>query len=49
MAKRRSALYEDAQAMLRRIAEEKWLTANGVIGFWPANTIGDDDIALFDE
>ncbi len=42
-----TALYEDAQAMLRRIAEEKWLTANGVIGFWPANTIGDDDIALF--
>ncbi len=42
-----TALYEDAQAMLRRIAEEKWLTANGVIGFWPANTHGDDDIALF--
>jgi 5-methyltetrahydrofolate--homocysteine methyltransferase len=42
-----SALYADAQAMLRRIAEEKWLTANGVIGFWPANTVGDDDIALF--
>ena len=42
-----TALYEDAQAMLRRIAEEKWLTANGVIGFWPANTVGDDDIALF--
>ncbi len=42
-----SALYDDAQAMLRRIAEEQWLTANGVIGFWPANTIGGDDIALF--
>ncbi len=42
-----SALYADAQAMLRRIADEKWLTANGVIGFWPANSAGDDDIALF--
>ncbi len=42
-----SALYDDAQAMLRQAAHEKWLTANGVIGFWAANTIGDDDIALF--
>ncbi|MGO9869979.1 MAG: vitamin B12 dependent-methionine synthase activation domain-containing protein, partial [Rhodomicrobium sp.] len=42
-----SALYDDAQAMLRRIVEERWLTANGVIGFWPANSIGGDDIALF--
>jgi 5-methyltetrahydrofolate--homocysteine methyltransferase len=45
--KEASALYEDAQAMLRKIAGEKWLTANGVIGFWPANTAGDDDIELF--
>jgi len=28
--------------MLRQIVEEKWLTANGVVGFWPANSIGDD-------
>ena len=42
-----SALYDDAQAMLRRIVEEKWLTANGVIGFWPANSVGGDDIAVF--
>ncbi|MGO9170393.1 MAG: methionine synthase [Rhodomicrobium sp.] len=42
-----SALYGDAQAMLRRIADEKWLSANGVIGFWPANSAGDDDIAIF--
>ncbi len=41
-----TALYEDAQAMLRQIAEEKWLTANGVVGFWPANAAG-DDIAVF--
>ena len=35
-------LYEDAQQMLDRLIEEKWLTANGVIGFFPANAVGDD-------
>ena len=39
-------LFDDAQAMLKRLVAEKWLTANGVIGFWPANAIG-DDIELF--
>ncbi len=42
-----SALYADAQAMLRQIVDGKWLKANGVIGFWPANTVNDDDIALY--
>ena len=35
-------LYDDAQAMLDQLIEEKWLTANGVIGFFPANAVGDD-------
>jgi 5-methyltetrahydrofolate--homocysteine methyltransferase len=35
-------LYEDAQKMLRRIVDEKLLTARGVVGFWPANAVGDD-------
>jgi 5-methyltetrahydrofolate--homocysteine methyltransferase len=35
-------LLADAQAMLERIVREKWLTASAVIGFWPANAIGDD-------
>jgi 5-methyltetrahydrofolate--homocysteine methyltransferase len=35
-------LYEDAQAMLKQLIDEKWLTANGVVGFWPANSVGDD-------
>jgi len=35
-------LYDDAQTMLDRIVEEKWLTANGVIGIFPANAVGDD-------
>jgi 5-methyltetrahydrofolate--homocysteine methyltransferase len=39
-------LFEDAQAMLARIIEEKWFAPKGVIGFWPANAVG-DDIRLF--
>lgn len=35
-------LYDDAQDMLDRLIKEKWLTANGVIGFFPANAVGDD-------
>jgi len=40
-------VYDDAQAMLQRIIGEKWLTARGVVGLWPASTIGDDDIEVF--
>ncbi|WP_036143138.1 methionine synthase [Luteibacter sp. 9135] len=36
-----SELYADAQAMLDRLIAEKWLTAKGVIGFWPAAQVGD--------
>ncbi|RWC52848.1 methionine synthase [Mesorhizobium sp.] len=39
-------LFEDAQAMLTKIIAEKWFAPRGVIGFWPANAIG-DDIRLF--
>jgi 5-methyltetrahydrofolate--homocysteine methyltransferase len=35
-------LYENGQALLRRIVDEKLLTARGVYGFWPANSDGDD-------
>ncbi len=35
-------LLDDARALLDRIVREKWLTANAVIGFWPANATGDD-------
>jgi 5-methyltetrahydrofolate--homocysteine methyltransferase len=35
-------LFDDAQAMLKQLIQEKWLTANGVVGFWPANSVGDD-------
>jgi 5-methyltetrahydrofolate--homocysteine methyltransferase len=39
-------LYADAQAMLKKIIDEKWFRPRAVIGFWPANAIG-DDIRLF--
>jgi 5-methyltetrahydrofolate--homocysteine methyltransferase len=35
-------LYDDAQDMLDRLIKEKWLTANGVVGLFPANAVGDD-------
>ena len=37
----------DAQAMLKKIVDGRWLTANAVVGFWPANSVQDDDIALY--
>ena len=40
------ALYEDAQGMLKQIVEERWFNPKAVIGFWPANSVG-DDIALY--
>jgi 5-methyltetrahydrofolate--homocysteine methyltransferase len=43
-----SRLYRDAEAMLKKIVDEKWLTARAVIGFWRANSIG-DDIELYQE
>ncbi|HET7560863.1 MAG TPA: methionine synthase [Rhodanobacteraceae bacterium] len=35
-------LFNDAQAILKKIVAEKWLRAKAVIGFWPASRIGDD-------
>ncbi|MDR7144456.1 methionine synthase [Rhizobium sp. BE258] len=40
------ALWNDAQAMLKKIIDEKWFRPRAVIGFWPANAVG-DDIRLF--
>jgi 5-methyltetrahydrofolate--homocysteine methyltransferase len=39
-------LFEDAQAMLKRLVDERWFNPKAVIGFWPANAV-DDDIRLF--
>ena len=40
------ALFADAQAMLAQIIAEKWFRPRAVVGFWPANAVG-DDIRLF--
>lgn len=39
-------LFADAQEMLQQIISEKWLTAKGILGIFPANTINDDDIQI---
>ncbi|GAB3764507.1 methionine synthase [Ramlibacter monticola] len=40
-------VYSDGQRMLKRLIEGRWLTANAVLGLWPANTVNDDDIQLY--
>jgi 5-methyltetrahydrofolate--homocysteine methyltransferase len=35
-------LFADAQTLLKRMVTEKWVKASGVVGFWPANSTGDD-------
>ena len=40
-------LYADAQAMLDQIIQERWLTANGVFGLFPAQSVDDDDVAVY--
>lgn len=42
VGKQATELFNDAQAMLDKLIAEKWLTARGVIGFWPAASHGDD-------
>jgi 5-methyltetrahydrofolate--homocysteine methyltransferase len=42
-------LFDDAQVLLKRLVSEKWVTASAVVGFWPANAIGDDIEVYADE
>jgi 5-methyltetrahydrofolate--homocysteine methyltransferase len=41
-----TSLFADAQKMLAQLINENWLTAKGILGIFPANTINDDDIQL---
>ena len=41
-----SDLFKDAQNMLSKIVSEKWFTAKGILGIFPATTINDDDIEV---
>jgi 5-methyltetrahydrofolate--homocysteine methyltransferase len=40
-------VFDDAQAMLAKIIQHRWLTANAVVGLWPAHTVRHDDIELY--
>jgi 5-methyltetrahydrofolate--homocysteine methyltransferase len=42
-------LLDEGKAMLARIIEGRWLTADGVVGFWPAAAVGDDIVLYADE
>jgi 5-methyltetrahydrofolate--homocysteine methyltransferase len=42
-----SGLYADARRMLKQIIRERWLTARGVIGLFPANSVDDDDVEVY--
>ncbi|GAB1436120.1 methionine synthase [Sphaerotilus sulfidivorans] len=37
----------DGRRMLQRLIDGRWLQANGVMGFWPANTVDDDTIEIY--
>ena len=40
-------VFSDGKRMLQRLIEGRWLTANAVLGLYPANTVDDDDIELY--
>lgn len=40
-------VHADGQAMLKRLIEGRWLSANGVIALYPANSVNDDDIEIY--
>jgi 5-methyltetrahydrofolate--homocysteine methyltransferase len=42
-----SRVFEEGQAMLKKLIEGRWLTANGVIAMLPANQVNDDDIEIY--
>ena len=40
-------VFSDGKRMLHRLMEGRWLQAHGVMGLYPANTVGDDDIEIY--
>ncbi len=42
-------LFADGQAMLERIVQGRWLTASGIVAFYPANSVNDDDIEIYSD
>jgi len=48
IGKEATKLYNDAQELLKKIISEKWLTAKGVVGFWPATKTAPDTVEVND-
>jgi 5-methyltetrahydrofolate--homocysteine methyltransferase len=44
-----SNLYADARRLLRTLIAERWLTARAVVGFFPANSVDDDDLEIYSD
>jgi 5-methyltetrahydrofolate--homocysteine methyltransferase len=42
-------VHADGLAMIKRIIDGRWLTANGVVSFYPANSVNDDDIEIYQD
>ncbi|GAB2885930.1 methionine synthase [Paralcaligenes ginsengisoli] len=40
-------VFAEGQAMMKKVIEGRWLTANGVVAFYPANTVNDEDIEIY--
>ncbi len=40
-------VFSDGQRLLKRLIEGRWLTANAVVGLYPANAVNDDDIEIY--
>jgi 5-methyltetrahydrofolate--homocysteine methyltransferase len=40
-------LLSEGKRMLRRVIEGRWLRANGIVGLYPAATVGDDDVEIY--
>ena len=49
VGKEATKLYNEANVLLKKIIDEKWLTSHGVIGFWPALGNGKDSVIVYDE
>lgn len=49
IGKEATKLYEDAQKLLKQLIAEKWLSARGALGFWPANRVSPDTVDVMDD
>ncbi|QLE01769.1 methionine synthase [Galbibacter sp. BG1] len=49
VGKEATKLFAEAKTMLAQIIKEKWLTAKGILGIFPANQVNHDDIQLLDD